>query len=148
MEYNYEGSSFGIVRTQELSCNLVLCRPHKVKRFRRRSDCCDRTTSGQYVKTSQANFGNDLIYSIDNNKPIVCHVMTGRLPNYNWASNTGHHIVSIGYAYGFQGLTGYSNVTYNDPHWNSIYFGKYTTSVTTMVAAINDNAGYYMRPSR
>ncbi|KAF0193505.1 MAG: Uncharacterized protein FD169_2472 [Bacillota bacterium] len=106
----------------------------------------------QEVGTWQATFGNDLVYSIDNNKPIVCHVNTRKLPNYATLPpgnpGSGHYVVAIGYQWGTQGLTGFSNVNYHDPHNSSLHFGTYTTSVSNMVLAINDNAGFYIRATR
>lgn len=98
----------------------------------------------KYVSTSQINFGSGLFYSINKDMPIICHVKGGRLPNYMYNSNPGHYVVAIGYYQNSQGMEGASQVTYHDPHYNNSYFGTYTTDVSVMQDAINDNAGYYI----
>lgn len=105
-----------------------------------------RTSSGnyQYLSTSNVSFTNGLVYSIDKSKPIICHVMTGILPNYNYASNTGHYIVTTGYYVAFSGSSAVSTCKYNDPHNNDSYYGTYTCDIGTMNTAINNNSGYYI----
>ncbi len=99
----------------------------------------------QYVLTSEIAFGNGLRSSINNNKPLVCHTMTGVLPLYaEVGKDTGHYIVAKGYAYGAQGSTGFSNVTYNDPNCDDRFYGTYTCSWSLMEQAIDNNAGYYI----
>lgn len=103
------------------------------------------STQYQHVLNSSYDFGNSLIYCIDRNKPIICHVKTGKLPNYNNMRDDNHYIVAIGYDWYASGGTGYSNVRYNDCHWNSAYYGTFTCTVSEMVEAINRNAGFYIR---
>jgi hypothetical protein len=101
-------------------------------------------SSGQYqhVLTTASNFGNSLIYSIDGNRPIICHTNPQYLPGYPPGS-TGHYVVANGYAWGMSGGSGYSNVKYNDPNPN--HYGNYTCTVTEMTTAINMKAKYYIR---
>lgn len=100
--------------------------------------------SYKYVLTSQIPFGSGLFYSINADKPVICHVQGGILPNYNGAANPGHYVVAKGYYQNAQGLEGASTVTYHDPHYDNRFFGTYTASVTVMQQAINNKAGYYI----
>lgn len=99
----------------------------------------------QYAHTSEASFSGSLIYSIDKGKPVICHVKTGALPNYNYQSDTGHYIVAKGYYVAYSGSSSSSTCQYNDPHYNSNYYGTYTCSMSTMLSAINANSGYFIR---
>lgn len=99
----------------------------------------------QYTGTWEYSFSNGLIYSIDKGKPVVCHLMTGSLPNYPTTANSGHYVVATGYYVAFSGSSSTSTCRYNDPHYNSSYYGTYTCSISEMTAAINANAGYYIR---
>ncbi|MGN0732898.1 MAG: C39 family peptidase [Emergencia sp.] len=102
-------------------------------------------TPYRYVLNSQITFGEGLMYSIDKGKPVICHVMTGTLPNYSSAGyNTGHYLVARGYKYTALGNTGSDTVYYNDPNNNSNYYGKYTSTWSQMRNAILNNAGYYI----
>lgn len=105
----------------------------------------NRVGGYQYTGTWEYSFSNGLVYSIDKGKPVVCHVMTGSLPNYPTSVNTGHYIVTTGYYIAFSGSTSTSNCRYNDPHFNNNYYGTYTCSIAKMTTAINANAGYYIR---
>lgn len=97
----------------------------------------------KYVLNSQISFGSGLVYSIDKNYPVICHVMTGKLPNYS-GYNTGHYLVATGYKYTAVGNSGSDRVYYNDPNNNDDYYGKYYTTWSKMRTAINENAGYYI----
>lgn len=99
----------------------------------------------EYVTTSESSFSSSLIYSVDHGKPVICHVMTGGLPNYSGASNTGHYIVARAYYVAFSGSSYTTTCQYNDPHYNSNYYGIYTCDMTVMLNAINANAGYFIR---
>lgn len=96
------------------------------------------------VLTSSINFGSGLFSSINKDMPVVCHVNGGVLPNYNGAANPGHYVVAKGYYQNSQGMQGASTVTYHDPHYNNQFYGTYTTSVSVMQQAINNNAGFYI----
>ena len=100
--------------------------------------------SYKYVTTHQINFGSGLFYSINADKPVICHVKAGILPNYNGASNPGHYVVAKGYSQNSQGLEGASTVTYHDPHYDNRFFGTYTADVNLMQQAIRNNADYYI----
>ncbi len=95
----------------------------------------------QYVLTSDRGFGSGLAYSIDKNKPVVCHTSTGVLPTYTPATSCDHYIVSIGYSYD---TAGSDNVRYNDPNNNSAHYGVYNTTWSNMTDAINNRAGYFI----
>lgn len=95
----------------------------------------------QYVQTSDRGFGSGLAYSIDKNKPVICHTSTGVLPTYTPATSCDHYIVSIGYSYD---TAGSDNVRYNDPNNNSKHYGVYNTSWSNMSDAINNRAGFYI----
>lgn len=99
----------------------------------------------QYVHTSEASFSDSLIYSINKGRPIIAHVMTGGLPNYNYQSNSGHYIVVRAYSVSFSGTSSSTTCQYNDPHYNSKYYGTYTCTMSQMLSAINANAGYFIR---
>ncbi|MGF6376971.1 hypothetical protein M2140_002050 [Clostridiales Family XIII bacterium PM5-7] len=100
----------------------------------------------KYVLTSQIAFSTGLQYSINKGKPVICHVMTGKLPNYA-GYNTGHYVVGTGYQWGMEGTNSASDVDYNDPNNNSKYYGRWTTTWGKMNTAINNNAGYYIMAS-
>ena len=104
--------------------------------------------SYEYISTSEYYFSSSLVYSIDKGKPVVCHVMTGGLPNYNGSSNSGHYIVATGYYIAFSGATSTAVCNYNDPHYNSNYYGRYTCTIDDMNDAINANYGYYIRGAK
>ena len=114
--------------------------------YRIRNELNSRTSAGnyQYLGTWEASFSDSLIYSIDKNKPVICHVKTGILPNYNYASNTGHYIVSTGYYVAYSGSSATATCRYNDPHNNNSFYGTYNCDISTMTTAINNNAGYYI----
>lgn len=114
--------------------------------YRVRDGLNSYTSSGnyQYLGTWEVSFSNSLIYSVDKNKPVICHVMTGILPNYNYASNTGHYIVATGYYVAYSGSSATSTCRYNDPHNNNSFYGTYNCDISTMATAINNNAGYYI----
>lgn len=99
----------------------------------------------EYVATDEIAFGTGLMYSINNNVPVICHVKTGTLPNYADGKDTGHYVVADGYMWA-QGSSagGTSLVYYNDPHYNDKYFGSYSCGWEVMEGAIERNAGYYI----
>lgn len=99
----------------------------------------------KYISTSELAFGTGMRSSINNNKPVICHTMTGELPIYKENNkNVGHYVVATGYAWAAQGSSGYNNVTYNDPNYDNKYYGIHTCSWLTMESAIEKNAGYYI----
>ncbi len=98
-------------------------------------------TKYKYVLNSSISFGNGLTYSIDKNRSLVCHVMTGKLPNYR---ATGHNTGATGYYYKAVGTTGSDLVYYNDPNNNSKYYGQFSATWSEMRTAITNNAGYYI----
>ncbi len=118
--------------------------------YKMESELNKRIGSGsyEYVSTSEYYFSSSLVYSIDKGKPIICHVMTGGLPNYNQKSDTGHYIVATGYYIAFSGSSYRSDCNYNDPHYKDEFFGRYVCSIDEMNDAINDNYGYYIRGTR
>lgn len=89
-----------------------------------------------YTTTSQKNLGNALIYSIDQNMPLVFHVNTKTL-NSNYSFSNGHYVVGNGYSYGASGSSGYSNVNYIDPWYQQGIHGHHTNSINTMISAVN-----------
>lgn len=103
----------------------------------------------KYVQISEIGFDTGLLYSINQNKPVICHVMTGKLPNYaeKGGHNTGHYIVATGYVWGAQGSSGTSKVMYNDPNNNEDYYGRWTTTWGNMTTVINENSGFYIMAS-
>lgn len=99
----------------------------------------------KYVSNSSISFGNGLTYSIDRGKPVICHVMTGTLPNYSATGyDTGHYVVATGYSFTASGSSGSDTVYYNDPNNNNSYYGRYSTSWSSMRRAINRNAELYI----
>lgn len=103
--------------------------------------------SGSYkkVSTSDISFGSGIMYSIEKDRPIICHIRTGTpLPNYSSAGSSGHYIVAKGYYFNAQAGEGSSTVTYHDPHYNDSHYGTYTTSIEIMVQALNNRYGLYV----
>lgn len=101
--------------------------------------------SYRYVLTSEIDFSNGLMYSIDQGKPVICHVDTKYLPHYNGYS-CNHYVTAYGYAWaqGGVGSGGYETVFFNDPNNNSAYHGSQTCTYAEMTEAINRRAGYYI----
>lgn len=97
-----------------------------------------------YVNVNDQSFGNGLVYSIDKDYPVICHVRTGALENYSGA-DTGHYVVSTGYIAGFSGNNWVSDVYYNDPHYNDRYYGSHRDTFQNMSTAIDNNAGFFIR---
>lgn len=87
-----------------------------------------------------------MIYSIDKNYPVACHIRTEYLTSYQ-GNGFGHYVAATGYSYGFVGETSENDVKYNDPHYDSRYFGTHTVDWREMEDAINGNAGLFIRKS-
>lgn len=98
-----------------------------------------------YTNISTSSFFSDLIYSIDKEQPVVCHVLANKLPHSKDANASGHYIVATGYMWGFTGNDASEYVYYNDPHYDDDYFGSWRCTVSEMVDAIRSRAGYYIR---
>ena len=94
------------------------------------------------LNTSNVGFYSRLVSSINKNRPVICHVKPNALPNNSYEGD-GHYVVSIGYDWYEQGSSGYSKVTYNDPHFNTKIYGTYTCDSDVMTKAINARYGYY-----
>lgn len=110
--------------------------------------------SYEYVGTWESTFGNSLVYSIDKGKPMVCHLMTGTLDPYvkycnetGICKDNGHFVAAYGYYGGATGATGSGTCYYADPSnvEDGKFFGKFSTSIESMITSINRNAGYYIR---
>lgn len=100
----------------------------------------------KYVLTSEISFVNGMKYSIDKNFPVICHIRTGALPIYN-GRDSGHYVVTTGYfsvEHNPNGIEDTKTIYYNDPHYNTAYYGAHTCTYTEMTNAINQNAGYYI----
>lgn len=107
----------------------------------------ERINNDDYVllKVQDVDFLSRLVSSIDKNRPLICHVVPGKLPNNPFGNYSGgHYVVAIGYNWFMQGSAGYSNVTYNDPHHNSEVYGEHTCSTEMMTDAIRARNGYYI----
>lgn len=99
-----------------------------------------------YVNISDQMFKDGLYYSIDNDYPVVCHVMTGALEVYRRKNvNVSHYVVATGYVYGFSGNQSGEFVYYNDPHYKSAFFGRYRDTVANMSQAIANHSGFFIR---
>lgn len=94
-----------------------------------------------YFLPSDVTFSNRLVYSIEKNRPIVCHVVPSRLTSSSTSTSTGHYLVATGYHAGFSGSTYVETCYYNDPYNDSRYYGKYTCSISEMSNAMKD---YYI----
>lgn len=100
----------------------------------------------QSVLTTQIPFFVGMKYSIDKNLPVICHVHTSSLPNYN-GYGCNHYVIVTGYftVHGTQnGIGDVDQVYYNDPHNNNNFFGQYVCTYYEMTKAINDRAGFYI----
>lgn len=106
----------------------------------------DRISSGDgYIEKyiGSSGFSDNLIYSIDNDRPVICHTMAYELDYYN--NNTafhGHYIVANGYRYGMSGSTSDSTAYIIDPNYDSRYNGEFTCDWGNVNEAIAANAGY------
>ena len=49
-------------------------------------------------------------------------------------------VVATGYSWSAQGGSGYSNVSYNDPHYSDTYYGRHETTTDKMSKAIDRNS--------
>ena len=79
----------------------------------------------RFVETVDISFTSGLIYSIDNDIPLICHIKTVDLPNYEEGQVFGHYVVATGYYAGFSGTSSVARVYYNDPHYNSEHYGSH-----------------------
>lgn len=90
--------------------------------------------------TSVASFSNSIIYSLDNNKPMIFSVKV--MPDYTAPS--GHFVALKGYIAPVSG-SGYSvsQIKINDPHYNNEFYGEHTFSYSDMLYACctNDKTG-------
>ncbi len=91
-------------------------------------------------------FATGLIYSIDAEYPVVCHVDTRKLPAYSGYS-CGHYVVATGYNYGSV-PSSQSNVRYNDPNYDNKYYGRFDVDFGVMESAIDARSGYYIMKKR
>lgn len=99
----------------------------------------------KYVATSELSFASGLQYSILNNKPVICQVSTGALPVYKtYQKDIGHYVVATGYDWFAQGSTGWSNVIYNDPNYDSRFYGTFECNWTDMQTAIKNHHDLYI----
>lgn len=113
-------------------------------------ELCDRLNQDinnnqyQYVGTWESNFSNSLVYSINQDRPVPCQVRASSLPEYGsgWG---GHWVLVTGYQWGSSGSSSASNVYYNDPNYDSRYYGAKSCTVNQMINAIDDQSGYYIR---
>ena len=80
--------------------------------------------------------------------------MTGTLDPYvkyynetGISKDNGHFVAAYGYSGGATGATGSGTCYYADPSnvENGKFFGKFATSIESMITSINRNAGYYIR---
>ena len=101
----------------------------------------------EFVHTDDLSFTSGLIYSIDDNMPLICHIETVDLPNYEAGQVFGHYVVATGNYVGFSGNSSVARVYYNDPHYNSDHYGSYYCDIEQMRTCINRNAGYYIMGS-
>lgn len=112
-------------------------------------DCLNRYLGAgayRYVLESELSFSRGMQYSIDAGHPVICNVQTEELDIYN-GHVSGHYVVITGYysAYGTpNGIGDCFTVTYNDPNWNSAYYGTFECDVTEMEDAINAGNNYYI----
>ncbi|MEW8973714.1 MAG: C39 family peptidase [Tissierellaceae bacterium] len=99
-----------------------------------------------YYHVDDVNFNRYVRYSIDDDGPVVAHVLVNRLPNSTSGSSSGHYVVIKGYDYGWGGSTSHDEVTYNDPNWNDAYYGTYTCDISVMERAVraHKKSGYFI----
>lgn len=100
------------------------------------------------VNTNEISFANSLKYSININRPVICQVQTVYLPIYKENGRRSHHYVaSTGY-YSVQfspnSIDDQETVYYNDPHYESQYYGKHSCYMSDMLTAIINNKGYFI----
>lgn len=93
--------------------------------------------------TWNTNFRNNVIYAIDEDMPLVYQVDTEELPIYDGYSCI-HYIVGTGYEIGYSGSQQIEIVYYNDPHYDSDYYGKHYCTFDEMEDAIDAYASYYV----
>ena len=96
------------------------------------------------VFNSSEPFATNLRTDIDAGYPIICQVNTKKLPRYNNAEFY-HYVVVTGYRWGQGSTGGQTIVYYNDPHYNSKYYGAADCSWGEMSDAINAHSGLYVR---
>ena len=97
----------------------------------------------KYVYTSQIHFSQGLIYSIDKNRPVICHTKTNDLSYYN-GHISWHYILARGYYYGYNNSGGTYYVKLSDPNNNNAYYGRHIVTYSEINNAINGNAGLYI----
>ncbi len=101
----------------------------------------EKGRSGRYevTTTSMSNLVSSIIYSIDNDFPVVVNVKI--MPEYT--SRTGHFIAVNGYSWGMSGSNAETKIRYCDSHPS--YSGAKTISAEEMLAACNSNGGTFTR---
>ncbi|MBQ3510619.1 MAG: C39 family peptidase [Peptococcaceae bacterium] len=97
-----------------------------------------------YFFTTNTNFANNVVYSLDNDRPVVGLVKHSVLqPN---STSGGHYVVIKSYFHSGSPLN--ATIAYNDPHYNNNFFGNHTCSVSHMENAIEAlNNPYYISAS-
>ena len=100
------------------------------------------TYSTKWLSESGTPYYN-MWYSIRQGRPVIASVVQNKLPNNNGSSGDGHIIVVKGfYNEGQPGMNG--GYYYNDPHYNSNYYGSYSCTAQVMRDAIYENQKYYI----
>jgi hypothetical protein len=98
----------------------------------------------QCVYSSNTILSESMIYSIQNNYPLVYYVKLKELKGYeNSTSESGHYIVGNGVSIGAFGSTGTSTVNYFDPYNE----GQDQDEYINIKDAINARYGLYIRKS-
>ena len=95
-----------------------------------------------YMHTSNLAFYNGLLASLNRGCPVICNVSTGVLPIYYENNKNIQHYITA------HGMYSGTYVGYNDPHYESTYYGTHSTTIDNMKNAINNNFGYYIMGTR
>ncbi len=97
-------------------------------------------TQYNYYEVYNTIFANNVVYSLDNDRPVVAHVKGSRLPA--GGSNSGHYVVIKSYYH--SGNPSNASIAYNDPHYNNTYYGSHTGTISQMENAVSAQAGFYI----
>lgn len=104
-----------------------------------------KTPCYYFYNAYDSNFTVKVLENLRNGVPVICHVMTGGLPNYqNNPSNTGHYIVIKGFSIQADQNQTRIYVRYNDPHYKNAHYGTYSVDINIMENAVKQNAGYFI----
>lgn len=97
------------------------------------------------VSVSSIGVGAGAQYSIDNDCPLIYHVMPTVFDSYEGYTSSGHYIVGNAYKIGWSGSQSFNEVTYFDPFRTAKgSYGFHNVTLDLMTKALNAKDGHYI----